>query len=69
MKDIVTAITNLKSDATYTLKLTSSKTITQEEYEANMKYVVGEDENGNAIYGDIPTELSWDKIKTEMEKA
>ena len=41
---------------------------TKKDYEANVKFISGSDKNGHAIFGDLPDEITFDKIKIELEK-
>ena len=41
---------------------------TEEEFNSNCKWEIGADENNHAIYGDKATEITWTKVKEEMDK-
>jgi len=66
MANIVEAILSLKPDAIFSSQGTPTN---EEEYKTLVKYITGEDENGHAIFGDIPSELTWVKVKAEMDKS
>ena len=38
------------------------------EFNNNVKWVTGKDSNESAIYGDRPDEVTWTKVKADMDK-
>ena len=67
MTDIASAIKALKSDAEFVV---SGEPSSQAEYEANVKYVTGADENGTAVFGDQL--FTWSQVsakKAELQTA
>jgi len=67
MTDIASAIKALKDDAEFVIIGEPSN---QTEYEANVKYVTGADENGTAIFGDQL--FTWSQVsakKAELQTA
>ena len=67
MTDIASAIKALKDDAEFVV---SGEPSSQAEYEANVKYVTGADENGTAIFGDQL--FTWSQVsakKAELQTA
>ena len=66
MNKLVQAISNLKSDAVFSIKGKDGK---EEEAFNNIEWVTGE-ENGTAITTKTNphSELTWTKVKAEMDK-
>lgn len=67
MPTIIDAIKALDADAKVVVNGEPSN---QTEYEANVKYVTGENENGTAIYGD--QSFTWEQVsakKAELQTA
>ena len=67
MTDIASAIKALKSDAEFVV---TGEPSSQAEYEANVKYVTGADENGTAVFGDQL--FTWSQVsakKAELQTA
>ena len=68
MTSIINAIKALDADAQVVVNGEPSN---QAEYEANVKYISGADENGNAIYKDTQ-DFTWDQVsakKAELQTA
>ena len=68
MTSIINAIKALDADAQVVV---NGETSNQAEYEANVKYISGADENGNAIYKDTQ-DFTWDQVsakKAELQTA
>ena len=42
--------------------------ISEETFNDNIKWVVGEDENGSAVFGARPSDVTWEKVKAEIDK-
>lgn len=61
MTDIVSAIKTLDADAQVVV---SGEPSNQAEYEANVKFVSGADEDGNAIYKDTQ-DFTWEQVSTK----
>jgi hypothetical protein len=59
--DIASAIKALKDDAEFVVEGEPSN---QAEYEKNVKFVSGPDENGNAIYGDQL--FTWEEVSAKQ---
>ena len=67
MTDIASAIKALKDDAEFVI---TGEPSNQAEYEANVKYVTGADENGTAVFGDQL--FTWSQVsakKAELQTA
>jgi len=67
MTDIASAIKALKDDAEFVI---TGEPSNQTEYEANVKYVTGADENGTAVFGDQL--FTWSQVsakKAELQTA
>ena len=67
MTDIASAIKALKDDAEFVV---TGEPSSQAEYEANVKYVTGADENGTAVFG--PQLFTWSQVsakKAELQTA
>jgi hypothetical protein len=62
MTDIASAIKALKDDAEFVV---SGEPSSQAEYEANVKYVTGADENGTAVFG--PQLFTWAEVSAKKE--
>jgi|TARA_R100000027_G_scaffold1467_5_gene1579 hypothetical protein len=60
MTDIASAIKALKDDAEFVV---SGEPSNQAEYEANVKYVTGADENGTAVFG--PQLFTWAEVSAK----
>ena len=68
MTDIISAIKALDANAQVVVNGEPSN---QAEYEANVKYISGADENGSAIYKDTQ-DFTWDQVsakKAELQTA
>ena len=61
MTDIIKAIKALDADAQVVVNGEPSN---QAEYEANVKYISGADENGSAIYKDTQ-DFTWSQVSTK----
>ena len=61
MTDIASAIKALKDDAEFVI---TGEPSNQAEYEANVKYISGADENGSAIYKDTQ-DFTWSQVSTK----
>ena len=64
------AITTLKSDAEYTFDYNRNNIVVNEETFNTIKWKTGEDENEFAILTDTNphSEITWTKVKEEMDK-
>ena len=68
MTDVISAIKALDANAQVVVNGEPSN---QAEYEANVKYISGADENGSAIYKDTQ-DFTWDQVsakKAELQTA
>ena len=68
MTDVISAIKALDANAQVVVNGEPSN---QTEYEANVKYISGADENGSAIYKDTQ-DFTWDQVsakKAELQTA
>ncbi len=68
MTDIISAIKSLDANAQVVVNGEPSN---QAEYEANVKYISGADENGSAIYKDTQ-DFTWEQVsakKAELQTA
>tara|TARA_Y100001937_G_C6990512_1_gene271851 strand:+ start:401 stop:613 length:213 start_codon:yes stop_codon:yes gene_type:complete len=63
--DIITIILKLLPNAEVVVR---GNPTTKKDYEANVKFISGSDKNGHAIFGDLPDEITFDKIKIELDK-
>ena len=63
-----TAMKNIKSDAKYVVSTKTPET--EEEFNSNVKWITGATENNTAILSDTNphSELTWTKVKEEMDK-
>ena len=63
-----TAIANLKPNTEYVIINKAPET--EEEFNSNIKWVIGKTENNKAILTltNPHSELSWSAVKTEMDK-
>ncbi len=61
MTNIASAIKALKDDAEFVV---SGEPSNKAEYEANVKFVSGADENGSAIYKDTQ-DFTWEQVSTK----
>tara|TARA_R100000353_G_scaffold147368_1_gene105945 strand:+ start:500 stop:724 length:225 start_codon:yes stop_codon:yes gene_type:complete len=64
------AITTLKSDAEYTFDYDGDNIVVNEETFKTIKWKTGEDENEISILSDTNphSEITWTKVKEEMDK-
>lgn len=68
MTDVASAIKELDSTAAFTV---SGEPTNETEYQSNVKFISGADENGNAIFKDTQ-DLTWSQVsakKAELQTA
>tara|TARA_R100001530_G_C4261961_1_gene140710 strand:- start:43 stop:249 length:207 start_codon:yes stop_codon:yes gene_type:complete len=59
------AVKTLNANANYTYQ--GSSPTTEEEYN-NVNWISGVNEQGEDVFGNAPSELTWAAIKAEMDK-
>tara|TARA_A100001391_G_C4915754_1_gene237715 strand:+ start:410 stop:634 length:225 start_codon:yes stop_codon:yes gene_type:complete len=70
LEKLYKAITTLKSDAEYVFNYNEDNIVVNEETFNTIKWKTGEDENEFAILTDTNphSEITWTKVKEEMDK-
>ena len=66
MRKFVTAMKNLYPNYQYALH--GDIPTTETEFNNGMKWIVGATADNDAVYGDKPSDVSWTKVKAEMDK-